>query len=96
MNEKQHTIANPVTVEGVGLHTGKNVTLRFNPAEENFGIQFKRTDLPNQPIIEADANLVVDTQRGTTLRKGDADLQTIEHVLAALTGLQIDLSLIHI
>ncbi len=90
MNQKQTTLKAPVTVSGVGLHSGQAVTLTFQPAAENHGYKFQRVDLPNQPIIEADADLVTDTSRGTTLTKNGASVSTVEHTLAALVGLQID------
>jgi len=86
----QTTIAKSASLIGVGLHTGKNVTLTFKPAEENNGYTFKRIDLEGTPIIKADANFVTNTQRGTCLEKNGVTIQTCEHVLAALVGLQID------
>ncbi|HLT51886.1 MAG TPA: bifunctional UDP-3-O-[3-hydroxymyristoyl] N-acetylglucosamine deacetylase/3-hydroxyacyl-ACP dehydratase [Arenibacter sp.] len=93
---KQRTIAKEVTLTGVGLHTGENVTLKFVPAPENYGYAFKRVDLEGGPIIEADANYVVNTQRGTNLEKRGVKIQTSEHVLAALVGLEIDNVLIEL
>jgi UDP-3-O-[3-hydroxymyristoyl] N-acetylglucosamine deacetylase / 3-hydroxyacyl-[acyl-carrier-protein] dehydratase len=90
MIEKQTTILNPVTLSGVGLHTGQTVTLSFKPAPEDTGIRFLRTDLPDEVYIEADADYVVDTSRGTTLVKENSRIVTIEHVLAAITGMDID------
>ncbi len=87
---KQKTIAKEVTLSGVGLHTGKSVTMTFKPAPENHGYAFVRVDLEGKPIIEADANYVVNTQRGTNLEKHGVSINTSEHVLAALIGLQID------
>ena len=87
---KQRTIAKEVTLQGVGLHTGENVTMKFLPAPENHGYAFKRVDLEGQPIIEADANYVNNTQRGTNLEKRGVKIQTSEHVLAALVGLEVD------
>jgi len=87
---KQKTIAKEVSLTGVGLHTGKNVTLTFKPAPENFGFAFKRVDLEGNPIIEADAGYVTNTQRGTCLEKNGVKIQTSEHVLAALVGMQVD------
>lgn len=95
-NTKQRTIAKEVTLSGVGLHTGENVTMKFLPAPENHGYAFKRTDLEGEPIIEADANYVVNTQRGTNLEKRGVKIQTSEHVLAALVGLEIDNVLIEL
>jgi UDP-3-O-[3-hydroxymyristoyl] N-acetylglucosamine deacetylase/3-hydroxyacyl-[acyl-carrier-protein] dehydratase len=93
---KQRTIANEVILEGVGLHTGENVTMKFIPAPENHGFAFKRVDLEGEPIIEADANYVVNTQRGTNLEKHGVKIQTSEHVLAALVGMEIDNVLIEL
>lgn len=87
---KQRTIKNDVSLKGVGLHTGKNVTLTFKPAPTNFGFAFKRIDLEGSPVIEADANYVTNTQRGTCLEKNGVTIQTSEHVLAALVGMEID------
>lgn len=86
----QRTIGNEVTLTGVGLHTGKEVTLTFKPAPENYGYAFVRVDLEGSPVIEADANYVVNTQRGTNLEKLGVKIQTSEHVLAALVGLEVD------
>ncbi|WP_373071386.1 bifunctional UDP-3-O-[3-hydroxymyristoyl] N-acetylglucosamine deacetylase/3-hydroxyacyl-ACP dehydratase [Zeaxanthinibacter enoshimensis] len=93
---KQKTIAQEVTLEGVGLHTGENVTMKFVPAPENHGFVFKRVDLDGQPLIEADANYVVNTQRGTNLEKKGVKIQTSEHVLAALVGMDLDNVLIEL
>ncbi|GGG44536.1 3-hydroxyacyl-[acyl-carrier-protein] dehydratase FabZ [Croceivirga lutea] len=93
---KQKTLQNKVTLEGVGLHTGENVTMTFLPAPENHGFAFKRVDLEGEPIIEADANYVVNTQRGTNLEKNGVKIHTSEHVLAALIGLDIDNVLIEL
>ncbi|MFW6227562.1 MAG: bifunctional UDP-3-O-[3-hydroxymyristoyl] N-acetylglucosamine deacetylase/3-hydroxyacyl-ACP dehydratase [Bacteroidota bacterium] len=90
MIEKQKTILQPITVSGVGLHTGQTVTLSFKPAPEDSGIRFLRTDLPEEVFIEADADYVVDTSRGTTIEKKGIRLLTVEHVLAAVTGMDID------
>ncbi|WP_416442091.1 bifunctional UDP-3-O-[3-hydroxymyristoyl] N-acetylglucosamine deacetylase/3-hydroxyacyl-ACP dehydratase [Leeuwenhoekiella sp. A16] len=87
---KQKTIAGEVSLTGVGLHTGKNVTLTFKPAKENTGYAFKRVDLEGHPIIEADADYVTSTERGTNLEKMGVTIQTSEHVLAACVGLDID------
>jgi len=86
----QTTIAKEISLVGVGLHTGKNVTLTFKPAEQNSGYSFRRIDLEGTPIIKADANYVTNTQRGTCLEKNGVTIQTCEHVLAALVGLEID------
>ena len=96
MSTKQTTINKSISLQGVGIHTGNEVTLTFNPAVENTGYMFKRIDLPGQPEIEALSKYVIDTQRGTTLEKDGVKLKTVEHVLAALVGLEIDNVLIHI
>ena len=96
MSTKQTTINKSISLQGVGIHTGNKVTLTFNPAVENTGYMFKRIDLPGQPEIEALSKYVIDTQRGTTLEKDGVKLKTVEHVLAALVGLEIDNILIHI
>ena len=96
MSTKQTTIKKSISLQGVGIHTGNKVTLTFNPAVENTGYMFKRIDLPGQPEIEALSKYVIDTQRGTTLEKNGVKLKTVEHVLAALVGLEIDNVLIHI
>ena len=87
---KQHTLASEVTLEGKGLHTGKNVTLTLKPAPENTGFIFVRIDLEGHPIIEADANYVSNTDRGTVLEKKGVKIQTCEHILAALVGMDLD------
>lgn len=87
---KQRTIGKEVSLTGVGLHTGKEVTITFKPAPENYGYGFVRIDLEGHPLIEADAAYVVNTQRGTNLEKRGVKIQTSEHVLAALVGMQVD------
>ena len=96
MTEKQRTLKSQVTISGVGLHTGVTANLTLCPAQENFGYKFQRIDIEEQPIIEADCDLVVDTARGTTLGKNNVKVYTIEHVLAALVGMQVDNCLIKI
>lgn len=93
---KQYTIAQQVSLTGVGLHTGKEVVMTFKPAEENHGYQFKRVDLEGQPVLPADASYVTNTQRGTNLEKNGVVIQTTEHVLAACVGLEIDNILIEL
>ena len=87
---KQKTIKTEISLTGVGLHTGKEVTMTFKPAPVNNGFTFVRVDLEGNPVIEADANYVVNTQRGTNLEKLGVQIQTPEHVLAALTGCDLD------
>ncbi len=87
---KQCTIEKSVSIAGVGLHTGAQVKLVFHPAPENHGYKFQRMDLEGQPVIPADVNQVVSTNRGTTLKSATASISTTEHVLSALFGLGID------
>ena len=93
---KQRTLEKEVSLTGVGLHTGKEVTLTFKPAPENYGYAFSRVDLEGNPVIEADTNFVVNTKRGTNLEKRGVKIQTSEHVLAALVGMEVDNCLIEI
>ncbi len=94
--EFQHTIREELTIAGAGIHTGQAVTMRLKPAEVNTGIQFQRVDLPERTIIKADVDNVVETNRSTTLESGGARVSTIEHLMAALVGMQIDNVLIEI
>tara|TARA_R110002111_G_scaffold110212_2_gene169518 strand:- start:6383 stop:7789 length:1407 start_codon:yes stop_codon:yes gene_type:complete len=93
---KQKTIEKEVTLTGVGLHTGADVKLVFKPGAENSGFVFQRKDLEGCPKIEADANYVTSTQRGTCMEKNGVTIQTCEHVLAALVGLDIDNAIIEL
>ncbi len=95
-NHNQTTISKKVSLNGVGLHTGKDVSITFQPSESNTGYCFKRIDLDNQPIVEANINYVTNTERGTCLKKNDVTIQTCEHVLASLVGLEIDNVLIEL
>ena len=92
----QTTISKKVSLDGVGLHTGKDVKLTFYPSKSNTGYVFKRIDLEGEPIVEADINFVTNTERGTCLNKSNVTIQTCEHVLASLVGLQIDNALIEL
>jgi UDP-3-O-[3-hydroxymyristoyl] N-acetylglucosamine deacetylase/3-hydroxyacyl-[acyl-carrier-protein] dehydratase len=92
----QQTIKQEASLSGVGLHTGKTVTVRFMPAAVNHGIKFQRIDLEGQPIIPADCDLVTTVQRGTTLEKGTCIVATVEHLMSALIGLQIDNCLVQV
>jgi len=94
MIEKQCTLKGPVIFKGIGLHSGELVTMEILPAEENHGYVFQRIDLPGSPKIKADIELVVATDRGTTLESNGARIYTTEHILAALCGCQIDNALI--
>jgi UDP-3-O-[3-hydroxymyristoyl] N-acetylglucosamine deacetylase/3-hydroxyacyl-[acyl-carrier-protein] dehydratase len=96
MVKKQKTIKKQVTLSGVGLHTGNTVSMTLKPAPENHGFAFIRIDLEGTPIIEAKAEYVVNTQRGTNIEKNGVQIQTSEHVLAAAVGLDIDNLLIEI
>jgi len=90
MSTKQKTIKKEISLVGVGLHTGKKVEITFKPAPVNTGFIFVRTDLEGQPHIEAKANFVTNTQRGTNLEKNGVVVNTSEHVLAAIVGCDID------
>ncbi|MDX9856417.1 MAG: bifunctional UDP-3-O-[3-hydroxymyristoyl] N-acetylglucosamine deacetylase/3-hydroxyacyl-ACP dehydratase [candidate division Zixibacteria bacterium] len=90
MFQKQRTIRHEISLSGVGLHTGNPCTMTFKPAPPDHGIRFVRADLPGQPSVIADIDHVVDISRGTTLQDGEARVHTVEHVLAAFAGLQID------
>jgi UDP-3-O-[3-hydroxymyristoyl] N-acetylglucosamine deacetylase/3-hydroxyacyl-[acyl-carrier-protein] dehydratase len=86
----QHTIGKSVSLTGVGLHTGVPTKVTLNPAPEDYGICFVRTDLENKPEIKADIDFVVDISRGTTIGKDNVRVYTVEHVMSAFAGLEID------
>ncbi len=90
----QHTLASSATLEGTSLHTGAKVTLTLKPAPAGHGFKFRRTDLPDQPFIDADADKVQTVERATTLAEGSVKVHTVEHVLSALTGMGVDNALI--
>lgn len=94
--QNQQTLKGAVSLSGVGLHTGKEVTMTMKPANPGFGIRFQRIDLPEKPVVKADADYVVDTSRGTTIEHNGARVSTIEHTLAALVGMEIDNVLIEL
>ncbi|HBE41824.1 MAG TPA: UDP-3-O-[3-hydroxymyristoyl] N-acetylglucosamine deacetylase, partial [Bacteroidales bacterium] len=96
MSEKQRTLASEISLSGKGLHTGIDVRITFKPAPAGHGYKFCRVDLPGKPVIDALAEHVSDTSRGTTLQQNDASVATIEHVLASLYGLGVDNALIDI
>jgi len=96
MKRKQQTISRPVSCTGIGLHTGVECTITFKPAPENYGIRFIRTDIKNSPEIKADIDHVVDISRGTTIEEKKARIHTVEHALAAVSGLRIDNVLIEL
>ena len=93
---KQKTLKGSFSLFGKGLHTGLNLTVTFNPAPENTGYKIQRIDLEGQPVIDAIAENVIDTQRGTVLGKGDARVSTVEHGLAALYALGVDNCMIQV
>jgi len=90
LRRSQRTIKNPVTLTGVGLHTGERATLNLLPAEADFGVEFARTDLSDKPRVRAIPDHIAQRQRRTTLEFGSAEVHTVEHLLAALSGLGID------
>jgi len=96
MSEKQRTLAKEISLTGKGLHTGNKVTITFKPAPVNHGYKFCRVDLPGKPLIDALAENVTDTSRGTTLVQNNASVSTIEHVMAAFHGLRVDNALIEL
>lgn len=93
---KQRTLQNSFTLQGIGLHTGQDILVTFNPAPVDHGYKIRRVDLDEQPVIEALAENVVNTQRGTVLGKGDVTVSTIEHGFSALYALGIDNCLIDV
>lgn len=93
---KQQTVVRPISYSGIGLHTGESVSLTFHPAPDNHGVVFRRIDLEGKPCIPAEANYVCDTSRNTTLGIGNTRIHTVEHVLAAVRGLELDNLLIDV
>tara|TARA_B100000029_G_scaffold118498_1_gene111628 strand:+ start:424 stop:1359 length:936 start_codon:yes stop_codon:yes gene_type:complete len=96
MERKQRTIRTSQSCQGVGLHTGVETSITFHPAPENFGIRFVRSDISSSPEIKADIDHVVDISRGTTIEENDVRIHTVEHALAAVSGLRIDNILIEL
>ena len=94
MTERQHTLKCKYTFKGKGLHTGRNVTMVLEPAPENHGIKFRRTDLGDDAVIDALVDYVTTTARGTTLEKGDVKISTLEHLMATFSGLGVDNALV--
>lgn len=90
MYDKQRTIQKPISLSGIGLHTGVKCNMTFKPAPPDHGIRFVRTDIEGHPSVSADIDHVVDISRGTTLQDGEAKVYTVEHVLASFAGLQLD------
>ncbi len=89
-HRKQRTLGKPVDFSGIGIHTGRQVKMRFNPSKEGTGIVFRRVDLPQQPLIPATLEYVKDTNRSTTIGIANVNVHTIEHVVAALKAYEID------
>ncbi|MBW8049032.1 MAG: bifunctional UDP-3-O-[3-hydroxymyristoyl] N-acetylglucosamine deacetylase/3-hydroxyacyl-ACP dehydratase [Cytophagales bacterium] len=96
MQDKQHTIKSSVSLSGVGLHTGIQVNMKLLPANPNHGIKFQRIDLEDEPVVEADVDNVTDVSRGTTIEQNRVKVHTVEHILAAVVGLEIDNILIQL
>lgn len=92
----QHTIKSEITISGAGIHTGQSVTMRLKPSEPNTGIVFQRVDVPGKPLIKADVDNVIETNRSTTIEAHGARVSTIEHLMASLVGMQVDNVLIEI
>ncbi len=92
----QHTLQQEVIISGAGIHTGQSVTMHIKPADSNTGINFQRVDLPGKPVVKADVDNVIETNRSTTIEANGARVGTIEHLMAALMGMQIDNALIEI
>src|SRR5215217_4973024 len=96
VSDFQHTLAVPVSISGVGIHTGQTVDMDLKPAAPNTGIVFQRVDLPGKPIVKADVDNVVDTTRSTTIEVNGARISTIEHLMASLVGCGVDNATIEI
>ena len=94
--QKQKTLASEFSLQGKGLHTGLDIHITFKPAPENHGYQIRRTDLEGAPIVEALAENVINTQRGTVVGKKDVQISTIEHAMAALYAWEVDNCLIEV
>lgn len=95
-HRKQRTLAKPVSMSGIGVHTAQEVTMQFHPAPENHGIVFRRSDLPNKPLVPATVKYVCDTSRSTTIGVASEYVHTVEHVLAAIRANEIDNLLIDV
>src|SRR6185312_6654374 len=95
-NHFQHTLKEEVSISGAGIHTGQSVTITLKPAEPGTGINFQRIDLPGKPVVKADVDNVIETNRSTAIEANGARIGTIEHLMAALMGMQIDNALIEI
>src|SRR5690625_4156149 len=95
-DRRQTTVARPVYFSGPGLHTGHPCNMSVGPAPVDYGIRWQRIDLPGEPMIPAAVSAVTGTERATTIGQGDAYVQTIEHVMAALAGLGVDNAIVQI
>src|SRR5256712_2739598 len=93
---QQQTLRETVNFEGLGLHSGNKVSMTFLPAPPNTGIRFRRVDLDGKPEIEARVENVSDTNRSTTLAKGNVKIHTVEHVLATFAGYGIDNAIVEL
>ena len=96
MERKQRTIKTSRSCQGVGLHTGVDSSITFHSAPENYGIRFVRSDISPTTEVKADIDHVVDISRGTTIEENDVRIHTVEHALAAVSGLRIDNILIEL
>ena len=94
--EWQTTLGRPVSLEGVGLHSGKSCRLTLQPAPADTGVRWQRVDLDGQPIVPATVDCVAGTERSTTLALGEARIQTVEHLMAALAGMGVDNALVQV
>ncbi len=94
--DRQRTIAHPVEISGIGLHTGDRCRMRYLPAEADTGYVFRRVDLPGRPEVVALAENVVDTSRGTTIGTDGVEVHTVEHILSALAGTGVDNAIIEV
>ena len=96
MNDNQQTVAGEISLSGIGLHTGADAVITILPAGENHGVKFQRVDLEGAPLIDADCDNVTTVERGTTLEQNGGSISTIEHLMAAFVGLQIDNVLVQV
>ena len=96
MMMKQRTIATPVKTVGIGLHSGRKVTIAIKPAPINAGVCFVRVDLPDQPVVPATALAVCDTRLASVIQRDGVRISTVEHLLSACAGLGLDNLLIEL
>src|SRR5947209_13743417 len=92
--ELQHTVAKPASLSGTSLHTGEKVTLRLHPAPVDHGIKFRRKDLQDEPMIDAHIDNLKTVERATTIGEGSVRVHTVEHVLSALSAMEVDNAII--